>query len=422
MASGLLPVPGEIPRKNPVFLAALSGGADSTAMAAALAALRDARREAGPRSPEAGEFPFVLRAIHVNHNIRHAEECTADEEAVSSLCGALDIPLTCIDLPPGLVKTYAREKGTGIEGAARHFRHGAFRREAKRIGAEWILIAHTADDHIENILMGCIKGSGPQGLGGLGQINENRKIKRPLLCLNRAEVLAYLRHRGLHYRTDSSNTDERFLRNRVRRRLIPFLDRYFPHWREPVKTLGETQRMRAAFLTEEAEKRFPWEIRGEEFRLKAAQFFSPPQILRERALFAAIDALGTGIKNPRLKTLRTFAGGHSTAGDLGSCRLENNGGFVSVKNKVRVLHEAGFAVLIKKPGLYKLEAFTVGAFNTRPPGEETGFFAEYPVVLRAWGAGVLAEDRQGTAALLEQKGLFWKREGNRNNMSYFMIR
>jgi tRNA(Ile)-lysidine synthase len=418
----LIPAAGEIPPENPVFLAALSGGADSTAMAAALAALRDVRQQPGPLSSEAGEFPFTLRAIHVNHNIRRAEECTADEEAVASLCGTLNIPLTRISLPRGLVEAYARKKGTGVEGAARHFRHGAFRREARRTGAGWILIAHTADDHIENILMGFIKGSGPQGLGGLGAVNEKRKIKRPLLGLGRAEVLAYLKVRGLSYRTDSSNADERFLRNRVRLRLIPLLDRRFPHWREPVKTLGETQYITGAFLTEEAEKRLPWETGEEGYRLRAAQFFSQPDILRERALFAAIDRLGTGVKRPRLKTLRAFARGNSAACDLGSWRLENRNGTVTVKKKLPVPQEAGFSVLIKQPGLYKLEAFTVEAFNTRPLGEKTGFFAEYPVVLRTWGAGVLAEDRRGTAALLGPRGLSWKREENRNSMAYFIIR
>jgi tRNA(Ile)-lysidine synthase len=396
-----------------VFLAALSGGADSTAMAAALAALRDA--------PSQGGAPFVLHALHVNHHIRRAEECAADQGAVSSLCISLNIPFTVSSLAPGLVEAYGRERGTGIEGAARHFRHAALQKEADRVGAGWILMAHTADDQIENILMAFLKGSGPQGLGGLRPVNKKYRIKRPLLLLSRADVLAYLEERGLSYRTDSSNADEKFLRNRIRLRLIPLLDRYFPHWRGPVKMLGETQRMVETLLREETEKRLSWEALGGEFRLGTEDFFSQPQILREAALFTAVDLLGAGTKNPRLKTLRGFARGDYTAADLGSSCLENRNGSIRVTKKVQSPGEGGFSVLIKKPGPYKLETLTVRAFETPPAGEKTGFFAEYPVVLRSWGTAVLAEDRRGMAAMIKRNGLAWKREENPKGMVYFMI-
>jgi tRNA(Ile)-lysidine synthase len=405
-------------------LLALSGGADSTAMAAALSSLRDAAAVSG--GGPGGEGAFFLHALHVNHGIRGAEECNADAEAVSALCASLRIPLTVARVPPGAIAAYARRYGTGIEAAARRFRRRFLREGARKIGAAGIFVAHTAGDRLETILMALLRGSGPGGLGALSgsaiRTNGGFPVWRPLLSLTRAEALAYLEARNIPYRRDPSNMDGRFFRNRVRLILIPFLDGFFPHWREPLGRLGETQAITAAFLSEEAAARLPWTETETGLSLGGERFFSQPEILREEALFQALDRLALktrgGNKNPRRDVIRSFARGTGAA-DLGMYRLVHSRGKVTLKRKESP-HERGFSVLIKSPGVYKLEALTLTIFEepvpVKPPfpGEgsrqdRAGFFAGFPLAVYERGGKIIAEDRQGRAAQMTRQGLVWKR-------------
>jgi len=406
---------------KPVLLAALSGGADSTALVAALAAVRDKLNAQGVAAA-----PFDLHCLHVNHGIRSPESSGADQTAAAELCKALGIPFSVTAIPPGTIDGYAKNHGTGIEGAARHFRHAALREEARRLGATAILVAHTASDRLETILMAFLRGASPAGLGamssysspaeseptGTGADEEAIPIVRPLLSMDRAAVLAYLKQRELSFRTDETNANEKFLRNKVRLRLIPFLDDNFPGWREPVRRLGETQAMTADFLRDEAARRLPWQTDNPPafFQAPCSQtaalgipvdkFFSQPDVLREEALFGAIDLLTQGEeagKKPRREILRTFARGEERAADLGACRIENNKGRVVVKKTGKAVSAAGFSVLIKKPGVYKLKGLTVKASSVQADSsrEETGFFAGFPLALRSSsGDTILAEKRQ----------------------------
>jgi tRNA(Ile)-lysidine synthase len=429
-------------------------------MTAALAALRDT-------APLLSKGAFTLHCLHVNHGIRPPESSGADEAASAELCKTLDVPFTVTAIPPGAIEAYSKKHGTGMEGAARHFRHAAFNEEARRLGAMAILIAHTADDRLENILMAFLRGSGPAGLGAMPPDNYLRmanhgekdqkglktpcssaclrrqainnlsltyaspdaispRIVRPLISLTRPDALAYLKERGLSYRTDETNADERFFRNRVRLRLIPFLDQHFPGWKEPVRRLGETQAMTADFIREEAARRLPWEEEKagpqspRSFGISAETFFSQPEILREEALFGAIDELARGDeagKTLRRETIRAFVRGGQTAADLGMGRLLCKKGRVTVQKAGKNRSNAGFSVLIKSPGIYKLEGITVyaakqsGSVQSGSVDGGAGFFASFPLVLRSsTGGTIIAEDSQGRAAVIGAQGFVQKRE------------
>jgi tRNA(Ile)-lysidine synthase len=370
-----------------VFLAAVSGGADSTAM---LSALAPAVREKG----------WFLYALHVDHGIRSPGESRGDAAAVRDLCGTLEIPCRVVSITRGRVAETARIRGIGIEGAARKFRHAAWNREASRIGAARVLVAHTRDDLIETLLIRFLRGAGP---GGLAAMPRSRgRILRPLLELGRADVLQYLAERGIPFRTDATNADPVFLRNRIRNKLIPLLDEWFPHWKNAAVKTAETQRLTADFLAAEAHKRVPWSAADDHpggLWVSAEDFFSQPEIIREEALFQAVDRLkerpparpalfpdprrsGKDPAPPRRRALGLFARGTIPALDLGEGRIERrDSGILLVPRKVPVF-ETGFSLLIKEPGLYKLKELTVECV---PPGEirgREGFFAELPLVFR----------------------------------------
>lgn len=278
-----------------VFLAAVSGGADSTAMLAALTAVeRKEKREKKEKK---------LHCLHIDHGIRSLEETRGDAQAVRDLCKTLRIPCRIISIPAGKIAETARASGLGIEGTARIFRHRALNREARRIGAARILVAHTRDDLLETVLMRLLRGSGPAGLAAMPR--ERGQVLRPLLTLNRSDVIAYLKTRGIPFRTDSTNEDIHYLRNRIRHKLVPCLDDFFPYWRKTVFAMAETQRLTAEFLSAEAQRQVLWEERedreGISLRTSEASFFSQPPLIREEALFQAADRLGAAGKGPPTK-------------------------------------------------------------------------------------------------------------------------
>ena len=373
------------------YLAAVSGGADSTAMLVALAALRT-------------EAPFKIFCVHVEHGIRPAEESLGDAKAVRTLCEKLKVPCRVITVPKGKIATFASENGTGIEAAARHFRHRALSAERRRVNADWILTAHTRDDLLETLLMRFLRGSGPAGLAPM--LRNKGHFLRPLLDVSRQNVLDYLEEKGIQYRTDSTNDDISFLRNRVRHKLVPVLDAHFPTWRSSVLALAETQEQIADFLESEAKKRLPWEgLPGEALlRLREEDFLSAPPILREEAVFAAVDLLAERdskwpSRSPKRSVIRSAVIGETTA-DLGQARLDRRNGFITLTpeqpHDQTAVKRRGFSLLIKEAGLYTLkgEVFGVGknlslgikAGCSKTPSN-TGFCANLPVVFRNHRAG-----------------------------------
>jgi tRNA(Ile)-lysidine synthase len=353
-----------------VFLAAVSGGADSTAMLAALAELRDGS--------------FGLCCVHVEHGIRPPEESRGDAAAVEALCAQLAVPCAVVSIPPGRVARAAKQRGLGLEAAARLYRHAAWKAEARRAGAARILVAHTRDDLLETALIRMLRGAGPAGLAAMPR--EKGAVLRPLLELGRADVLAYLAERGVPYRTDSTNADPAFLRNRVRLKLIPCLDEFFPSWRKTLAELAKTQRLVAEFLEAEAAARIPWEAEraGRGGATGRDNFFSQPAILREEALFAALDRFaGAAAKAPRRKSLRLFAQGKVKSLDLGRAALKNDAGQVALT--LSSPGERGFSLLIKEPGIYKLQWWRLQVLPGKTPeipAKAPGFFACPPVALR----------------------------------------
>jgi tRNA(Ile)-lysidine synthase len=182
-------------------LAAVSGGADSVALLDVLRSL-------------ASEWRLTLHAIHVHHGLR--PQADADADFVRGLCAQVGVPLHVEH-----VSVRQEPPWDGLEAEARRARYGAFRAVARHIGAQRIATAHTADDQAETVLMRLLEGAGPRGLAGIAPTRGS--LIRPLLGARRADVEAHLRERGIGWVEDASNRDPRFLRNRIRHEVLPFL-------------------------------------------------------------------------------------------------------------------------------------------------------------------------------------------------------
>jgi tRNA(Ile)-lysidine synthase len=198
---------------------ALSGGPDSVALTHALLG---AAKKPGIR----------VVAAHLDHTLR--KDSREDAQFCEELCDRLRVPLRS-----GRAQTSAKAlRDGGIEEAARLIRYSFLRRVAREENASAIILGHTLDDQAETVLMRLVRGSGALGLSAMKAWDG--ELLRPLLETRRAAVLAHLSAHRLPYRSDPTNTDTTFMRNRVRHELIPLLEQHFnPNIAE---ALGRTAR------------------------------------------------------------------------------------------------------------------------------------------------------------------------------------
>src|SRR5271157_700224 len=228
---------------------AVSGGADSVAMLRVLLELRS-------------ELGIVLSVAHFNHGLR-GEDSEADEAFVADLARhhGLEFFAGRAD-----VREHALAGKLSVEAAGRELRYGWLSQLADKHRLDSVATAHTLDDQAETVLLKFLRGAGTRGLAGIypsleiGRTNgfpisvgdanwqnpsrvaaagseprsgDQVRIVRPLLCVTRDEVEAYLSSLGQSWREDESNLDHRFARNRVRHELLPLLEReYNPNIRQ----------------------------------------------------------------------------------------------------------------------------------------------------------------------------------------------
>ena len=184
---------------------AVSGGADSVCLLHVLG-------ELAPR------LDLQLSVLHLNHQMRAAES-DADEEFVRGLASRLGLELHSMraDVP-----RIAAETGDNLEQAARRVRREFFLGFLRRGTLDRVALGHTGSDQAETVLFRFLRGSGIAGLAGIRPVTPDGLV-RPLIEIDREEVRQYLSGRGIAWREDSSNSDCRFARNRIRHELLPGL-------------------------------------------------------------------------------------------------------------------------------------------------------------------------------------------------------
>ncbi len=209
--------------EQPVILA-FSGGLDSTVLLDVLVSIMGNEN---------------LRAVYVCHNLRPKEELEREMSLIKEVCRTKRVRLTLVHVREGAIARYAQRAKCGIEAAARRFRYYALIRTARRWDISTIITAHHADDHIETFLMRLMRGGSLSSLAGISAsraLDNGSKLRvlRPLLQIERRALRDYAEKQGLRWSEDSTNDKTTFLRNRVRRMLVPYLDGQFPSWKRAV--------------------------------------------------------------------------------------------------------------------------------------------------------------------------------------------
>tara|TARA_B110000014_G_scaffold257606_1_gene242436 strand:+ start:356 stop:1663 length:1308 start_codon:yes stop_codon:yes gene_type:complete len=186
--------------KEDKLMVAISGGADSVALAILL-----------------NECNFPIIFAHCNFNLRE-DESDEDEGFVRKLAKKLDLECYVESFE---TEKFAKENKISIQMAARQIRYSWLEKIRMETNSKYIAVAHHKDDDIETYFINLIRGSGIRGF--LGMKEKKNKIIRPLLNFERDEIESYLMLKNQEFRTDSSNTDTKYLRNNIRKHIIPLI-------------------------------------------------------------------------------------------------------------------------------------------------------------------------------------------------------
>ena len=181
----------------------VSGGADSICLLFVLLALQE-------------QLGIHLHVVHVNHGLR--SDAAEDAAYVESLCKVRNIPFGLVEIR---LEEMARQWGASCEEAGRIARYQAFEEACEKWQCTKIAVAHNSNDRAETMLFHLFRGTGLRGMAGILPVRDC--IVRPLLCLRREEIEAYLQDRGIGFRSDSTNDTDDFTRNRIRHHILPYV-------------------------------------------------------------------------------------------------------------------------------------------------------------------------------------------------------
>ncbi len=294
------------------ILLAVSGGPDSVALMDIMFSLKD-------------DLGILLHVIHLNHLFR-GDEAEKDALFVKEEAEKKGIPVTILTFD---VTSYKKKYHMSSQEAARKIRYGLFLKEAYRIGASKMAVAHHRDDQAETVLLNLLRGAGSEGLKGMHPIRtwgkrEEKFIIRPLLEISRVEIENYLEKEGLPSRLDKSNLKDSYLRNKVRLRLFPLLEKeYNPSIKESFISLSRIMAETEDYLREIT--RDVWEDiakiikKGEEttVSLSVEKLLSYHGAIQSRLLRKSLKTVYPNLKNVGYQHIQNIRGLAKT-GDTGS--------------------------------------------------------------------------------------------------------
>ena len=339
---------------------AVSGGADSIALLLSMS-----------------EIISPLYVITVNHNIRPAAESGGDVDFVLEVCGELrkrgrDVICEAVELERGAVAQEAERRGGGIEEAARYLRYAAFEKFVAERGLGVLCTAHNMNDQLETVLMRFLQGSPAEAAGGIRARREigvsGSVIARPLLDISRTEIEAYVQSRGFTWRTDKTNFETDYLRNRIRLNLVPFLNEQFPGWQKSVLS-GADKACEDAELIFSCVEKVPVSAGPDgEVEISLNEFKSSPIAVQRRLILSACNKAGERARIPNqfikdvLSTVRQSDGftKHFAGIDI---ILKKNRLFVKKHQENNT--DLVFSDIIEKTGSFEFPFGNLDVFNYR---------------------------------------------------------
>lgn len=286
------------------MLVGVSGGPDSVALLHVLWVLSE-------------ELEILLHVGHLNHMLR-GEAADEDAAYVRDLAGRLGLPVT---IESRDVAAVARERRISVELAARKVRYEFYRQAASSTGAARVALGHHAGDQAETVLLRLVRGTGTTGLAGIPPVRPleiggngydgegdgepsgpvGPIVIRPFIEVTRQEIEDYCRENDLRPRVDASNLTSVYARNRVRRELIPLLERHYnPRVVESIARTAELVREDDAFISCEVRRRMKRIVRSRSsgsVSLSIERLLAEPPAVQRRVIREAVALVGRGAED-----------------------------------------------------------------------------------------------------------------------------
>ena len=288
----------------------VSGGPDSVALLKMLHAINALKN-----------LRIRLLVAHLNHRLR-GKSAEEDVQFVQNFAARLSLPCMVKEVD---IQKIADQAKHSIEESARIERYRFFQNVAREHNATLIALGHTADDNAETVLHRIIRGAGTVGLGGIPikrPIVPDSPIHliRPLLITWRKEIIQYLQNERLNYRTDESNDETIYLRNKIRLDLIPLLEnQYNPNIKNTLNQLCRIFNANNEYLSTEAKKAFKNAmIKGDRERhvIDARFLKKQPKILQHLVIQEVLNNLQIPLKEITYEHYTAILGGIAKTGRM----------------------------------------------------------------------------------------------------------
>lgn len=314
--------------KGDALVLGLSGGPDSLCLLHILKRLEKT-------------YSFSLYAFHLNHMIR--EDADDDESFVTDYCKEIGVPIRAVKAD---VVSEAKREGLSLEAAGRNIRHRLLKEYCEELqrtipdgASARAVLAHNADDQAETVLLRILRGTGIHGLAAMDYMREDGLI-RPLLDVQRQDIEKYCEEHHLAFRTDSTNSSEEYLRNKVRLSVIPMLEEINPSIKQGLRRLASSAASDDGYLSELSLNWYEGHVKGKEKEpiLLVRDLRALEDALWPRVIMMAFEdaGLGADIEAVHIKALKrsVFAnvGNKTVEFPQGYCAYINHGEVVFKKN------------------------------------------------------------------------------------------
>lgn len=267
--------------KGDKIVVGVSGGPDSISLVHLLVKYKE-------------KFGIEIIVCHINHLIR--KDSTDDEKFVENYCKKNNIKFYSKKVD---VETYAKENKLSVEDAGRRVRYDFFEEVKQKENANKIAIAHNKNDNAETILLNLIRGAGSKGLEGIRPIDEKRMIIRPLINVEKKEIIDYCEKNSLEPRIDSTNSENIYRRNKIRNEILPKLGEINPNIVDTLVRTSEIIYEQNKFLDEVGEIIFSKTAIIEENKITFSikDFNSLADVYKSKFILEAIEILTGDKKN-----------------------------------------------------------------------------------------------------------------------------
>ncbi|MBS3756837.1 MAG: tRNA lysidine(34) synthetase TilS [Desulfobacterales bacterium] len=346
-------------RESQSVLVGVSGGADSVALLYSLCALSSIH-------------DWQIGIAHLNHGLR-AKASDRDARFVEGLANQLN--LSYYNRKSDL-HAKCQQEGMNLEEGGRKARYEFYHEIADRVSFDKIAVGHQREDAAEQVLLNLLRGSGPEGLGGLAPVAG--RVIRPLIETPRAEIERFLQDQSLSYCTDESNLDQRYTRNRIRNRLMPELASYNPRITQTLNRLAKVMREESEWIEDLLQPAFERALLRHEpercvLELSAAVLLSLPVAARRRIVRRAVFEVKGDLRRIACRHIEDVLSVSATPGRSRQIHLPGQVRVLCSRDRVRFAREKkslrSSALYGKKletiPFAYTVSSLQAGAESVR---------------------------------------------------------